>query len=94
MLFLKFLFYAVINFSLLGFRFGIALIVTVIAWSVFIVFYSKYISSDGKEFTECAIMYLTFYIYAMWAIGAVWRLLKLKQAWKNFKGRRDNSQMK
>lgn len=32
------LFYVVINFSLLGFGFGVALIVTVIAWSVFIVF--------------------------------------------------------
>ncbi|MPN33436.1 hypothetical protein SDC9_180923 [bioreactor metagenome] len=33
------IFYVVINFSLLGFGFGVALIVTVIAWSVFIVFY-------------------------------------------------------
>lgn len=32
--------------------------------------------------------YLQYYIYAMWSLGFIWRLMTYKKVWSDFKSRR------
>ena len=82
------LFYTAVNFLLLGLRAGFALIVTVLAVCLLVLMYSMYFPDAVKVSTETARNYLVYYIYVMWAIGAIWRLLTFKDKWALFKAKR------
>lgn len=88
MLFFEFILYLIITFLLLGLRFGFALIVIVLSVNIFLAIFAKTLSPDeGRVLTEHALKYLEFYVYGMWVIGAIWRLLTFKRNWIDFKAR-------
>lgn len=73
------LIYLLITFVLLGFRFGIGLIASVIGWLFVISLYGVYLHPENSlGFSRSFIKYIEYYIYAMWCIGLILRIAKLR----------------
>lgn len=79
------IFYLALTFLLLGFRVGFALIISVISFIFLNVMYCSALSLDeSKNFSEHVLKYLEYYVYVMWGIGVVWRILTFRRNWSNF----------
>ncbi|MBD8109313.1 hypothetical protein [Erwinia persicina] len=80
MILLDSIFYIIITFFLLGFRFGFALIISAISMIALNAAFCLTLSPEhSKEFSSVSLKCIEYYIYAILLIGLIWRVLTFRR---------------
>ncbi|WP_139102354.1 hypothetical protein [Serratia sp. 14-2641] len=75
-----------LSFLLLGWKMGVGMILSVFSLMLLLAIVMLIVGIDTQsEMSIIGLKGVAYYIYAMWIMGAIWRVATYKRTWNDFK---------